>query len=45
MPRGTLVDRIYRHLLRQGRDKGSAARIAQARSGQSLKTGRPPKKK
>lgn len=45
MPEGSKVDRIYKALRRQGMDKGKAARIAQARSGQALQTGRPPKGK
>lgn len=45
MPRGTKVDKIYKALLRQGKSKASAARIAQAQTGKSLKTGRRPKGK
>ncbi len=45
MPKGTKVDRIYQALLRKGKSKGSAARIVQSKSGQSLKTGKPPKRK
>lgn len=45
MPKGTLVDRIYEALKREGYDEGSAARIAQAKTGTSLATGRPPKRK
>jgi hypothetical protein len=45
MPIGTKVDRVYKALLRAGKSKGSAARIAQAKTGQSLKTGKPPKGK
>jgi hypothetical protein len=44
MPKGSRVDKVYQALLKQGKSKGSAARIAQAKTGQSLKTGRPPKK-
>ena len=44
MPKGTKVDRVYQALLRQGKSKGSAARIAQAQTGKSLKTGKSPKK-
>lgn len=43
MPKGTKVEKIYTALRREGMDKGKAARIAQAKSGQSLKTGKPPK--
>jgi hypothetical protein len=45
MPKDTKVDRVYKALLREGKSKGSAARIAQAKTGQSLQTGRPPKGK
>jgi len=45
MPKGTKVDRVYQALLRQGKSKGSAARIAQYATGKSLKTGRAPKHK
>ena len=45
MPEGSKVDRVYRALLRLGKSKESAAKIAQSVSGQALKTGRPPKKK
>jgi hypothetical protein len=43
MPVGTKVHDIYAALLRQGADKGKAARIAQAKTGLSLATGKPPK--
>ncbi len=45
MPKGTKVDKIYEALRRKGASKGKAARIAQSKSGESLKTGKPPKKK
>lgn len=45
MPRGTPVDRLYREMLREGKSPASAARIAQASTGTSLKTGKPPKHK
>lgn len=45
MPEGTRVHRVYKALLRQGKSKASAARIAQAKTGQSLKTGKKPKKR
>lgn len=45
MPKGTKVDNIYEALKRKGMASGKAARIAQSKSGQSLKTGRPPKRK
>lgn len=44
MPLGTKVDRLYKHLLAQGKSKGSAAAIAQSKTGLSLKTGKKPKK-
>lgn len=43
MPKGTLVDRMFRALKREGKSTVSAARIAQARTGKSLQTGRRPK--
>lgn len=43
MPEGSKVDRVYKALLREGHSKASAAKIAQARTGQSLQTGRPPR--
>lgn len=45
MPEGSKVDRVYKALLKQGHSKGSAAKIAQAQTGQALKTGKPPKEK
>ena len=45
MPKGSKVDKVYQALRRKGDDKGKAARIAQAKTGQALKTGKPPKKK
>ena len=43
MPTGTKVDRVYRALLKQGHSAASAARIAQAQTGEALATGRKPK--
>jgi len=43
MPKGSKVERCYEKLKIQG--KGKAARICQAATGQSLKTGKAPKKK
>lgn len=43
MPAGTPVEILYQALLRKGFDEESAARIAQAKTGLSLKTGEPPK--
>ena len=45
MPKGTRVHEVYTALRRKGASKGKAARIAQHKTGQALKTGRPPKKK
>ncbi len=45
MPKGTKVDRVYEALRRKGASKGKAARIAQAQTGKSLKTGKTPKHK
>lgn len=45
MPEGTKVHRAYRRYLKKGHSKSSAARLAQAETGQSLKTGRKPKRK
>ena len=45
MPKGTKVHRTFEALKREGKSPGSAARIAQAKTGQSLKTGKPPKRK
>jgi len=40
MPKGTKVESLYRRLLKEGYSKESAARIAQGRTGMSLKTGK-----
>jgi hypothetical protein len=45
MPKNTKVHRMYEGLLKSGKSKASAARIAQHQTGQSLLTGRPPKHK
>ena len=45
MPKGTKVDKTYEALKRKGMSSGKAARIAQSQTGQSLQTGKPPKKK
>lgn len=45
MPKGSKVEKIYNALLREGKSKASATRIAQAKAGQALKTGKPPKNK
>ncbi len=44
MPEGSKVDKIFQALKAQGHSVESAARIAQSVSGQSLATGRPPRK-
>jgi len=43
MPKGTQVDRIYQAIKRKTGNKGKAARIAQAKTGRSLKTGKRPR--
>lgn len=45
MPKGSAVEKIYTAMVKQGMDKGKAARIAQAKTGLSLATGRKPKRK
>jgi len=45
MPKGTAVHALYEALKRSGKSSASAARIAQAKTGRSLQTGRKPKKK
>lgn len=45
MPKGTKVHKIYEALVRGGASKGKAARIAQAKTGKSLATGKAPKGK
>lgn len=45
MPKGTKVDKVYKALREKGASPGKAARIAQAKTGQSLKTGKPSKGK
>lgn len=44
MPKGTKVERCYEKVRAKGASKGKAARICQASTGLSLKTGKPPKK-
>jgi len=44
MPKGTRVEKMYKALLRQGHSKAAAAKMAQAKTGQSLKTGKKTKK-
>lgn len=45
MPKGSKVHKSYTAMRREGMPKGKAARIAQASTGQALKTGKPPKAK
>lgn len=45
MPKGTKVERLYEILKKQGKSKGSAARIAQSATGLSLATGKKPMQK
>jgi uncharacterized protein YoaH (UPF0181 family) len=45
MPKGTKVEKVYTALKREGMSSGKAARIAQSKTGKSLKTGKAPKHK
>ena len=45
MPKGTKVHKIYDALVGEGASKGKAARIAQAKTGRALATGKKPKRK
>jgi len=45
MPKGTKVHKMYDAMRREGMSKGKAARIAQSKTGKSLKTGKKPKGK
>ncbi len=45
MPKGTKVEKMYQAIKKKTGDLGKAARIAQAETGLSLATGKPPKKK
>lgn len=45
MPKGTKVEAMYSAMTGEGMDQGKAARIAQAKTGKSLKTGKKPKAK
>ena len=45
MPKGSAVHKMYDALLQKGYSKEKAVRIAQAKTGQSLQTGKPPKSK
>lgn len=45
MPKGSKVEKTYQALRGQGKSKATAAKIAQAATGQSLKTGKKPKGK
>jgi len=45
MPKGSRVHKVYKRLREEGKSKTSAAKIAQSQTGQSLKTGRKPKRK
>ena len=45
MPKGTKVEKMYQGMVKAGMEQGKAARIAQAKTGKSLKTGKAPKKK
>jgi hypothetical protein len=43
IPKDSKVHKVYDALKDKGYDKGKAARIAQSKTGKSLKTGRAPK--
>jgi hypothetical protein len=45
MPKGTKVHKMYEALKREGYSEGQAARIAQAKTGTALATGKKPKGK
>jgi hypothetical protein len=45
MPKGTKVDDMYQAMVKRGVSKGEAAATAQKRTGLSLQTGKPPKRK
>lgn len=45
MPAGTKVETLYEALKKKGYSKEKSARIAQAKTGLSLATGKPPEKK
>lgn len=45
MPKDSKVHHLYEALMGKGHDQASAARIAQAKTGLALATGKPPKKK
>lgn len=44
MPKGTKVHKMYDAMRRKGASPAKAAKIAQAKTGKSLKTGRAPKR-
>lgn len=45
MPRGSKVEKVYQSLVHEGKSKADSAKIAQVKTGQSLKTGKPTKKR
>ena len=45
MPKNSRVHKMYESMRHEGMEKGKAARIAQAKTGKSLKTGKKPKRK
>ncbi len=45
MPKNSKVHKVYEALKRSGKSTASAAKIAQAKTGQALQTGKPPKGK
>lgn len=44
MPAGSKVDKMYQHLRASGYSDKDAAKVAQAKTGLSLRTGLPPKR-
>lgn len=45
MPKNTKVHRMYEGMVEHGMSKAKAAKIAQSRTGTTLMTGKPPKRK
>jgi hypothetical protein len=45
MPEGSKVHKVFEALKKEGKSPASAAKIAQAQTGQALATGKPPKGK
>jgi hypothetical protein len=45
IPKGSKVEKVYKALVKEGKSKASAAKIAQSTTGQALSTGKKPKSK